>query len=541
MKYLLSILKKNNNMSKINSTFWYKNIFYFTKYQILILAFTFYSICNVNSQKNNNAIIDDFIKTINDKKCLVMNVKDIDVIKLKRATRKAMTKYYTNASLLDNNGMVTRESTQKFKEMFEEESKLLSDITQNTYNMNSDDYASMVFEFFTNTGVIFTLSNPMINKVYENEGYYFTEVEVIKTVHNYLNNKMVMEKCKKGRQLKLVITFRSTIYDIENSLIQNIKGSLIRECNDSNPAWGWNLEGGSISFTSEKSDQLNPFPTINPKMNNGFFAKLGAYYYKSIGTSEKLWLKMGLQSGIAQMASSIDSCSFNINNTTDAFGSTSIKYDKFNRTTNIETEFTEILSLFQVTLPLALKYDIYQTASKKMGLGVELGVSGTINFNIKKSWNGRISTKGTYIIGNNSYTIPTQNADIDNNAYGLKSNIYFDDASKLSSSNGTKASLPANFGIKLNPIIAANMSPYFYWAISDKSMLQIGIPISYAFTNFFKPSNTSKILFNGVPKIDGSIQDRIDQGLESSMAEDLFKSSKSLSIGIQFGIFTLIK
>ena len=59
MKYLLSILKKNNNMSKINSTFWYKNIFYFTKYQILILAFTFFSICNVNSQKNNNAIIDD--------------------------------------------------------------------------------------------------------------------------------------------------------------------------------------------------------------------------------------------------------------------------------------------------------------------------------------------------------------------------------------------------------------------------------------------------------------------------------------------------
>jgi len=510
-------------------------------FQLLIPIIFLLSIQNLLAQKGNKSTAESFISTLNDKQCITMHVNEADAIKLKRAVRNALLKYYNVASLLDNNGMVTRESSQKFKEIFEEDAKILCDISQNVYYLNADDYASMAFEFMTNTGVIFSLSNPVLNKIYEQDGYYFSDIILIKTVHNYLDNKMVYQKCKKGRQFKITITFRSTVYDLENALIQNIKGGLIRECNDSNPAWGWNIEGGNISFQTEKASQLEPFPTIQPKLTNGFYAKLGAYYYKSIGTSEKLWLKMGIQAGLAQMATKIDSTQFTILNTKDAFGTNSIKYDRFDRTTTIENEFTELLSLAQLTVPIGLKYILYQSKSKKIGFGVEFGANASINFNIKKSWNGRLSTKGTYVIGENIYTIPTNNADIDNSAYGLKSNIYFDDASKYPLSKGTKVDIPAHQNIKINPIIAANITPYFYWSISEKSMLQVGIPITYSFTNFFKPSNTTKICFNGEPIKDGSMQDRIDQGLASSMVEDLFKSTKFLSFGIQVGIFSLIK
>lgn len=514
---------------------------YNIRFLIFIFIFSLLSVQNLLAQKGTKSTAESFISSINDKQCITMHVKEADVIKLKRAARNALLKYYNVATLLDNNGMVTRESTQKFKEVFEEDAKILSDISQNVYYLNAEDYASMAFEFMTNTGVIFSLSNPILNKIYEQDGYYFSDIILTKTIHNYLNNKMVYQKCKKGRQFKVTITFRSTVYDLENALIQNIKGGLIRECNDSNPAWGWNIEGGNISFQTEKGGQLEPFPTIQPKLSNGFYAKLGAYYYKSIGTSEKLWLKMGLQAGLAQTATKIDSTQFTILNTKDAFGTNSIKYDRFDRTTTIESEFSELLSLAQLTIPIGLKYDLYQSKSKKIGFGVEFGANVSINFNIKKSWNGRLSTKGTYVIGENIYTIPTNNADIDNSAYGLKSNIYFDDASKSPLSKGTKVVIPSHQNIKINPTIAANITPYFYWSISDKSMLQVGIPISYSFTNFFKPSNTTKICFNGEPIKDGSMQDRIDQGLASSMAEDLFKSTKFLSFGLQVGIFSLIK
>ena len=503
----------------------------------LILLFCLLLQFRGECQKKQKASVESFLSSVDDRRCLVMNVRDGDVAKLKTAVQKALKRYYFDATLLDNTGIVTKAAVQRFKDLCENDAKLTCDYSTALFDLSLEDYTSTVAEFLPKRGIPFTLNNPKITKIYEKEGYYFTEVEMKKTIYVYLDANKSVITCKKGRVFKMILTYRNTIYDFENALIDRSQAVLLRECSDSNPAWGWNIESGSIAYTTTVSDLMAKLPSLAPKLQSGLFAKLGAYYYKSLGESDRLWIKYGCQIGIVQSATTLQPSAYSILNTDDSIGHSSIKYSRFDRRINLETEITELSSLLSVSIPIAIRYKLYQSPSEKWGFGVEAGVSASAHFNLKTNWSGRLSYVGFYTIGNNIFQVNQQASD----GFGLKPNVYFDESSRLASPPGTQVTVPSKVSTKFNPLYTATLCPYFEWTLSDKSMVQLGFPISYGFNNFFKHSNTSRNIFAGVPASTGSVQDRINEGTESSITEDVFKTSKALLFGVQLGVVTLLR
>ena len=488
-------------------------------------------------QKKQKASVESFLHSLDDRRCLVMGVKDGDVGKLKTAVQKALKRYYFDATLLDNTGVVTKASVQRYKDLYENDAKITCDYTTTFFDLSLEDYTSTVAEFLPKRGVPFTLSNPKFTKIYEKDGYYFTEVEMKKTVYFYLDLNKTVITCKKGRVFTVNLTYRNTVYDFENALIDRSKALLIRECSDSNPAWGWNIEGGSIAYTTTVSDLMAKLPSLSPKLQNGLFARLGAYYYKSLGESDRLWLKYGCQVGIVQTATTLQPSAYAILNTDDSIGHSSMKYSRFDRRIDLETEVNELSTLLSVSIPIAIRYKLYNSPSEKWAFGVEAGISTAAHFNLNTNWTGRLAYTGFYTNGN----IVSQVTQSSNEGLGLKPNVYFDEASQLASPVGTKALVPSKVGTQFNPVVSATLCPYYEWSLSDKSMVQVGVSISYGINNFFKHSNTSRNIFAGTPKTNGSVQDRINEGIESSITEDVFKTSQSLQIGVQLGVVTLLR
>lgn len=297
-----------------------------------------------------------------------MNVRDGDVAKLKTAVQKALKRYYFDATLLDNTGIVTKAAVQRFKDLCgENDAKLTCDYSTALFDLSLEDYTSTVAEFLPKRGIPFTLNNPKITKIYEKEGYYFTEVEMKKTIYVYLDANKSVITCKKGRVFKMILTYRNTIYDFENALIDRSQAVLLRECSDFNPAWGWNIESGSIAYTTTVSDLMAKLPSLAPKLQSGLFAKLGAYYYKS-RESDRLWIKYGCQIGIVQSATTLQPSAYSILNTDDSIGHSSIKYSRFDRRINLETEITELSSLLSVSIPIANPVQVVPKSFRKMGI-----------------------------------------------------------------------------------------------------------------------------------------------------------------------------
>ncbi len=478
-----------------------------------------------------------------DKKCLVKDIEASKVSIIKRSSKSFFEKYHDLASMKDmnSNGFVTRNSVLKFKDLFEEEAKVTNDMTYNTYKIPFEDYSSMAFDYLTNTGIKFSIDKAELTKLYEKDGYYYGEIEFLKKVYFSIDNQLKVNNCKKGRVFKETLLLRWTIYDVVTPRIDAINGGLISECSDSNPAWIWGIEAGVVLPNIEGSDLLGN--QLDLKANSGLTGVIMAAYYKSLGTNGKTWLKLGVSGGIIQTSFSILPSSYTQTNTSDVFGAANAnKYSSFDRIVTIKREVLEKQSGLIVSIPIGLRQQLWAAKENKFNFGVEIGATVSGILGLQKSWFGQLDYKGVYHFSDGTQSvIPAPNADIQTEAYGLKSNVFFDESDKSNDSPGTLATIPGHHKLSFNPLIEANIMPYFNVKLSEKSFVQVGFTGSYGFTNFFKSNNSERFIFSGEPQVDGSVQDRIDQGLNTSLVEDLTKSYKAVRVGLQISLFKFIK
>ena len=517
------------------------------------------------AQKANNYDykVKNFESRINDIACDVSrNIEKPTGEQLKQLIRKSLVDYYQIASLRDKNqnGIVTQESITKYNELFDDNTKVVSDISRYSgIIVSSESYSSSVFDYLTAVGVDFEITSAVLDKIrLDKAGYYKADVLVTKILYNGLDNDNSQFRCKSGRKYDLVMSYRIDKDNLSKAYISSISGNLVKDCEDAKPKWGYYGGGDYSSISASTTDYFNSkLNTLKLTVNPAYSACIGLFYLKPLTIKEKTFLKVGFQLGYTKLQSSIDKSSYLILNDNHSFNGSNISltnpnsttYTTFDRIVSIDKKFVESHNSFNVAVPLGIHHILNTNNDETFRISVDAMIVPTIQVYSISKWNGRLNYYGNFNFGNqNSVTIPKQDSingnstdEIESGPFGLKVNAYFQNEDKSDKSAGHLVETPSQMKLKFHPSFLVAVSPNFEFIINKEMSFTISPSISYTLNSFVKSNESNKPIFAGAPTIDGGIQDRINQGIKSTVLEDYFNSVKLLSFGLRIGLMYNLK
>lgn len=546
----------------------YKRLLYNTKKrnmkQIIILAIGIILNIPTFAQKNNisEAKLRNFESRINDIACDVSKSIDKNTgEQLKLLIRKSLIEYYEFSILKDKqNGIVTQESVTKFNELFDDNAKVVSDISRyNGIVVSSESYSSSIFDYLTAVGVDFEITSAVLDKIrLDKAGYYKADVLITKIIFNGLDNDNSQFRCKSGRKYDLVISYRIDTDNLTKAYISNISGTLIKDCEDAKPKWGYYIGGDYSSIKADKTDYFNTnLNTLNLSINPSYSACFGAYYLKPLTIKEKTFFKVGLQIGYTNLKTTIDPSSYTILNDNHSINGSKVSlsnpssttYSSFDRKITIDKQFAESHHTFNIAIPLGIHQIINTNNNETFRFSVDAMIIPTFLVYSSTKWSGRLDYTGIFnFYNNNSVIVPSQDSiggkgvdEIEAEAFGLKKNNFFQNSDKSEISSGHKLEKPDQVKLKFHPSIIVALSPNLEFILSKEMSFVVSPTISYTINSFVKSEESNKPIFAGTPIINGSVQDRVNQGIKSTVVEDYFSSVKLLSFGLRVGLLYNLK
>lgn len=514
------------------------------------------SILSCLSAQNQAAIFgakgDNFEAKINDIACDVPRTIDkATADKIKALIRQSLGNYYRLGHLWDpkDNYAVTQESVTKFNELFDDNTKVLSDIAKyNGIIISSENYSSSVLDYLTAVGIDFDIPSAVVDKIREDKaGYYKVEILLTKVVYNGLDNDNSQFRCKSGRKFDLIMNYRIDKDDLTRAYISNISGSLIKDCEDAHPKWGYYAGVDFGLPTANTTDFYNTnMSTLNMSSSPVIMGSIGAFYLKPLTTKEKTFLNFGLKIGFASIKTTIDPGEYTQKNVSHAFnGENNGLYKAFDRRVVIEKQFVESHGAINVAIPIGIRQLVKTNNNETFRISLEAMIVPTFQIFSLTTWKGRMSYYGDFeFLNGKKGTISDVNLSkegIENTAFGLRKNVYFQSSDKSDVSTGVLVEKPSSVGLKFHPSFLVSIAPILEFNLSQTTTLTIAPTICYTVNSFVKSNDSNKLLFMGTPVVDGSAQDRINEGITSSVVEDYYSAYKLLTFGVQVGMLYKLK
>ena len=523
------------------------------KILLFILAI---GIANCIDAQNQAAIFgakgDNFESKIYDAKCDVpRTIDNATADKIKALIRKSLGNYYRLGHLWDpnDNYAVTQESVTKFNELFDDNTKVLSDIAKyNGIIISSENYSSSVLDYLTAVGIDFDIPSAVVDKIREDKaGYYKVEILLTKVLFNGLDNDNSQFRCKSGRKFELIMNYRIDKDDLTRAYISNISGSLIKDCEDAHPKWGY-YAGVEMGLpTANTTDFFNEnMSTLTVTSSPVIMGSVGAFYLKPITTKEKTFLNFGLQIGYASIKTTISPNEYVQKNVLHAFnGDNNGLYSAFDRRVVIEKQFVENHGAINVAIPLGIRQLVKTNNNETFRISLQAMVVPTFQIFSLTKWKGRMSYYGdfAFLNGKNGTIadVDLSKEGIENTAFGLRKNVYFQSSDKSDVSTGVQVEKPSSVGLKFHPSFIVSVSPILEFNLSQTTSLTIAPTVGYTLNSFVKSNDSNKLLFMGTPVVDGGVQDRINEGITSSVVEDYISAYKLLTFGVHVGMLYKLK
>lgn len=422
-------------------------------------------------------------------------------------------------------------SLQLFKTIFQADAKVTSDLDESKVGglIPISAYLDKIKANFGKTGLHFIMEKPSIDKVWKDaQGNYRAEVSFVKTMYLSVNGGAV-EKCEKGSVYSAVMSILFNPAAIDEGLITEVSAVLQGPCfvlkKQNKLAIGVGFGSGLPSFKASDNFTKN-MGTLQLDVKSAVTFGLNATYLYLLSNTKKLYLKAGLELNLSTLSSEISTGNYLKSNealfkVTQGVGVNA----QFNRMVNVVQTFSETHQVFAVGVPIGIR-KIFGNTSSKLSFGVDLDVVPNFVVSaVSSEWKGVVSYYNSeFILDGDKVKVPLEsdNIAILGTSFGLK--------------NNHKIETPPNLKVSSNLSFATAFGVIVQYQINKKLDFWIQPSVAYMFTPYLKKNDSNKFFLAGDPTIDGSVPDRINNGVTTNNLEDYTTGVKYLVVGLKTGV-----